>query len=403
MANISLEDPNFVYLDNYFYTIDDALQLLLKVCFDGTLAYCYTLDTPVSGQIQSLEYDGINFWSLERGTGRIIIRKWKLIGLVCTQQAKFEYITTVSETIDSYCFTLENYQTAFGANEVVGQTVLTLAAGGGLRMESGVHVILGPNSSGQSEERIVDSASLDTVTLTVATDYGYAADDLIRYHKSGYFLNNYDGIDSSKGSLYKVDLLTGSVQHREPGVQFKDVESCTFGTIQNRSGGGVVDSTGDGNNNVIDAVMFIKGPLLFFVDIYSGTYSLFGSAVMDIMGGGSPDTIKDLTLDGSTIYMLKSGFDYQAAQFDIFVNSISVMSYPAILPADGFSTSAITASVLDQYNNPWNNKTVYFALTGGGSLSLPSNITNSAGIAAITYTASSTVETITITSTVHQT
>ena len=34
MANISLQDPNFVYVDNYFYTINDSLQLLVKKTFD---------------------------------------------------------------------------------------------------------------------------------------------------------------------------------------------------------------------------------------------------------------------------------------------------------------------------------------------------------------------------------
>ncbi len=84
------------------------------------------------------------------------------------------------------------------------------------------------------------------------------------------------------------------------------------------------------------------------------------------------------------------------------VNSISVTSAPAILPADNLSTSYIRASVLDQYNKPFSNKIVYFTLSGPGSLSTGNATTDQYGIANINYVAGGSVGDATITATVHQ-
>jgi hypothetical protein len=415
MANISLQDPNFVYVDNYFYTINDSLQLLVKKTFDGEIAFCYTLDIPVAGQIVSLDYDGVHFWSLERGTTRVIIRKWKIVDLVCMQKAKFEIISTSSETIDGYAFAVEHYTTKLIANEGSGQTILSIDDGSELLND--LRVVIGPNSLGQSEDKIVDSHTASTVTIKTGLTYSYDIDDLVRFYKAGYYFNNFDGLDSSKGSLLKIDLESGSVISRNSGTQFKDVRSAVFGEVKNRYGGGTYDFDDDGdidNDDVVPCLMFIKGTLMFFSDVDSSTLTVYGSMVMDLMPGGSPETVYDLTLgrdtstlpdpntNGSTIYMLKSGYDYQVAQFDRMVNSISVSSAPAILPADNLSTSAIRASVLDQYNKAYVNKVVYFVLTGPGSLSVGNATTDQYGIANIVYIAGGTVADATITATVHQ-
>lgn len=416
MANISLQDPNFVYVNNYFYTINDTLQLLVKKTFDGEIAFCYTLDIPVAAEVVSLDYDGVHFWSLERGTARVIIRKWKIVDLVCVQKAKFEVISTSSETIDGYAFAVEHYTTKLTADEGSEQTLLSIDDGSELLND--LRVVIGPNSLGQSEDKIVDSYTASTVTVKTALTYSYNINDLVRFYKAGYYFNNFSNLDSSEGSLFKIDLESGSVISRTPGTQFKDVKSAVFGEVKNRDGGGTYDFNDDGsinNDDVVPCLMFIKGTLMFFSDVDSSKLNIYGSMVMDLMPGGSPETVYDLTLgrdtsgspdpntNGSTIYMLKSGYDYQVAQFDRMVNSISVSSAPAILPADSLSTSAIRASVLDQYNKAYINKVVYFELDPEvGSLSVGNATTDQYGIANIVYIAGGTVTDVTITATVHQ-
>lgn len=415
MANISLEDPNFVYVDNYFYTINDALQLLVKKTFNGEIAFCYALDVPVASQVLSLDYSGVYFWSLEQGSSRVVIRKWKIIDLMCVQRAKFEIITTASEIISGYAFAVEHYTTKLTSNEGAGQTLLSIEDGS--RLANDLRIVVGPNSLGQSEDKIVDSFTSNTVTIKTPLVYSYNSNDLVKFYKNGYYFNDYDGLDSSKGSLYKIDLESGSVISRSGGTQFKDVKSAVFGQVKNKDGGGVYDFNDDGvinSSDVVSCVMFIKGTLMLFSDIDSSTNEVYGSMVMDLINGGSPETVYDLTLgrdissipalggNGSTVYMLKTGYDYQVAQFDRMVNSISVTSAPAILPADSLSTSQIQASVLDQYNKPYPNKIVYFELSGPGSLSVGNATTNSHGIASISYIAGGSVGDAIITATVHQ-
>lgn len=420
MSNISLDDPNFVCVGNYFYTIDDSLQLLIKKTFDGEIAFCYALDIPVGNQVLSLDYDGIYFWSLEQGTGRVIIRRWKIIDLMCIQMIKLEVISTDSETIDGCAFAVEHYTTELTSNEGAGQTVLSIEDGTQLLKD--LRVVIGPNTLGESEEKIVDSYTSNSVTVKTGLVNSYDSGDLVRFYKSGYYFNDYDGLDSSKGSLYEIDLESGSVISRNAGTQFKDVKSAVFGQVKDKDGNGVYDFDDSGEitgSDTVSCVVFIKGFQLLFSNVNSSTHVVFGSAVVDLLSGGSPQIVYDLTLgrdtsvipdpntNGSTIYMLKqdgSVYNYQVAQFDRMVNSVSVTSAPAILPADSLSTSDIRASVLDQYNKPYAEKIVYFnIISGDGSLSAGNDTTDVFGIAKIDYTAGGSVGDTTIKATVHQT
>lgn len=428
MANISLDDPNFVYVNNYFYTIDDNLNLLLKKTFDGEIAFCYTLDTPVEGEVVSLDYDGVYFWSLERGTSRVVIRRWKIEDLICIHQRKYDIITTTSEIIDGYAFAVEHYATKLMASAGGGADgdpggSLTLQIEDASKLRNDLRIVVGPNTNGQSEEKIVDSfttaSAPDEVTLKTQLIYTYSQNDLIRFYKDGYYFNNFDGISSSKGSLHKIDLES-ELREKTPGTQFQNVKAAAIGQVKNKDGDGTYDFDENGvinSDDVILCLVFIKGPLMFFSDISLSEHGVNGSMLVFKQ---APETVYDLTFgrnvedpspldpinNGSTIYMLKktgSTYDYQVIQFDRMVNSISVSSAPAILPADGISSSYIKASVLDQYGKGYPYKQVYFTLSPNeGSLSTGSAQTNADGVAQVLYQSGLTVVDVTITATVHQ-
>ena len=397
MSNISIANPNFVYLDNFFYTMDEDSQLLLKVTFDGSTAFCYTLDVPLQYEVQSLDYDGYGFWSLERGSDRIIIRRWVIDNLICRQVDKFSVVSSVSETIDAYALAIESYDVSFSGDESSGQVVLSVTDGN--NMSQGDKLLLGPNMYGQKEYVIVDSASSTSVTLDSPTVFGYSAGDQIRFYKYGYFFNNADGTDTSTGSLYKFDVYTGSIVRKEAGTQYKGVRAASIGTVADRNGNPVIYYDDDGVADIFKALLFIKGNLLFITDIYSsGYFRLVSSMLLDI---DNSTVTFDLTTRGSVLYYLVSGYDYSVAQFDITVMSVSVSAYPAVLPADGVSTSLITATVLDQYNNPIPQKIVKFTASDG-SLSSTQDITNDNGVATVTFISSHNVGTVDITAEVSQ-
>ena len=387
MGNITA-NPNFTYIDNFMYTIDHNLQMLLKVTFDGSVAFCYTLDVPVNYTVVSLDYDGYNFWSFEEGTDRVIIRRWVIDNMICRQMDKFEFVSSVSETISASSFGVESYEVLFSGDEPSGQTTLSISDG--QHMSPGDKLLLGPNSVGQSEYVVVDEAFTSSVTLTTPTVYGYAQDDRIRFYKYGYFINNAYGTDTSTGCLYKIDLYTGSVVAKREGTQYKGVDSCNVCFIQDSHGDPVLDYNGDLIYDMFKALVFVKSNLLFIVDIYDSQFRVITSMILDI---SQSETIYDIAVRGSVLYLLKQGYAYVLAQFDIVPTSLSLSGYPAILPADGISTSVITATVLDQYNRPIKNKIVNFS---GGNLSSPSAITDDNGVATVIFTAPSNVGTVNI-------
>jgi len=416
MSNISLDDPNFVYVDNYFYTIDDSLQLLIKKTFDGEIAFCYALDVPVADQVVSLDYDGVYFWSLEHATSKVTIRKWKIEDLICVQESVFTIGSGPSQTIDGYAFAVEHYTTKLTSNEGSGQ--LTLSILDGSRLEEYLRIVIGPNSLGESEEKIVDSKTANSVTITEELVHSYNIGDLVRFYKSGYYFNNYDGLDSSRGSLYEIDLELGDVKSRNGGTQFKNVRSAVFGQVKDKDGNGVYDFNDTGSKNVVSCIMFINSFTMYFSDIDSPTHSVYGASIMDLLYSGLPQVVYDLTLgcdtsaspdpntNGSTIYMLKEDgneYNYQVSQFDRMVKSVSVTSAPAILPADSVSTSDIGAIVRDQYDKPYVGKLVSFNITAGaGSLSANNDSTDEYGVAYVVYIAGDSVGSTTITATVSQ-
>lgn len=396
MANISLDHPNYAYVDNYFFTMDNSVQMLLKITFDGSMAFCYTLDVPLSYEVQALSYDGLNFWSLEYGDNKVIVKRWRLINAVCEQRDKFEFVSTVSETLDSKALAIEAYETSFSGDEPSGQTILSIANGS--HMSAGDKLYLGPNQYGDTEYVTVHSATSTSVTLTSATVHGYQSGNKIRFYKYGYFFNNANGTDTSTGSLYKFDLYTGSVVRKDAGTQYKDIRAADIVTVADRSNNPVLDYDDDGSLDVFDALVFVKNSLLFIMDLYSSSFRVISTMLLDI---DVNETIYDLTTQGSVLYLLESGYDYKVAQFDIVVMSVSLSAYPAIIPANGVSTSLVTATVLDQYNNPIENKLVKFTASTG-SLSAASDMTDANGVASVTFTSSTTVGTSTITATVDQ-
>lgn len=77
--------------------------------------------------------------------------------------------------------------------------------------------------------------------------------------------------------------------------------------------------------------------------------------------------------------------------------SITVAASPTSIVANGVSTSALTATLLDVSNNPVVGATVTFTQSGGASLSSATAVTNASGIATVTLTAGLVPATVAVT------
>lgn len=117
--NVRFQEGNFTGDGTYFYSMLDGSQALQQKVDDGTVAFSYPLDTPVSGNIQEMHWDGVYFWTLEDrsgGTGARI-RKWGIQSFICKQQQVFEFIDGPTHTYDVDAFGVEFYKLTVGNND----------------------------------------------------------------------------------------------------------------------------------------------------------------------------------------------------------------------------------------------------------------------------------------------
>jgi hypothetical protein len=406
--NIRLRKQNVTMVDGYFYMMDEDTDSLILKTDDGTLAYSYPLDTTISNQILSMEYDGKNFWTLEDpgGGDNLTIRRWYLDNYVCKLRNTFQLVESGSHKYDSSAFTVEHYHEEFSGNESAGSSNLSITDGS--KLTSGMTVVLGPNTNGQTEEATVNSAGADFVIINGSTTYDYQTGDPVTFYKTIWLFNNYNGVDGTTGALYKINAYTGAYQAKYAGGEYKNVTASTFYDMSGVFGSGS------------EAICYVKNFNMVFLDPDSLTGSL-GSMIMDNVEDNQTTLIPvyDVTIEGEgdNVYRLQTKatyygvtytfatgpYNYQLSTLDAFITSISLESDPAILPANGVNVANITAIVKDQFNLPIVAKLVYFTDDdpNGFITSSPVN-TDATGTANTSYKAGTTAREVKITATAQQ-
>jgi hypothetical protein len=410
--NITLRKQNVTMVDGYFYMIDEEQDVLIVKTDDGTQAYSYPLDTTISNEVVSLEYDGYNFWSLENPNGTdIIIRRWNIENYVLQLRNTFEKLGDGSYTWDSTAMTIQHYHLEFSGNEPAGQAALSVTTGGNFdlptELSSGMTAYLGPNSSGQMEAISVNSVGANVINVNGTTTYAYQTGDPISFYSRIWLFNNFDGIDNSTGALYQLNAYTGAYQAKYAGGEYQDVLACTFFDMS--------PTFGAGSNSIA----YIKATNMIFLDPNDLNNS-FGSMTMDNLHEDQDETLPvfDVTIEGVNVYRLQlratyygttyifagSNYSYQLSTLEPFITSISLRVNPAILPADGASKSTITAIVRDQFNRPISGKSVYFTDDDPDGEILPPNpkTTDANGEASTQYQAGNEAREVKITATAEQ-
>jgi hypothetical protein len=349
--NIYLRKQNVAVVGGYFWMMDDDTDTLVVKTDDGTLAYSYPLDNTIDSPVISMEYDGRNIWTMRNtGTNQMTIERWYINNYVCTLRNTFDLVPGPSHNYSSEAFTVEHYHTEFGDAEAVGQSILSVLETD--QMESGYTVVLGPNSSGQIEEKTVSSASPGSLQINGTTSYPYEAGDPISFYKKIWLFNNYNGVDSSTGALYSFDAYTGAFINKSVAGSYKDILACTFFDVPRYVfDKGVGQGTTEPRYN---SICYIKGTNMIFLDPTNVTTS-FGSMTMDNLEDDQATNIViyDVTIEGTNVYRLQrkatyygatapfdsSTYNYQLSTLNSFITSISLRAEPAILPANGVNTA----------------------------------------------------------------
>ncbi len=232
--NINFSKSNMAVVNTYFYMFDESADLLIQKVSDGDIVNTYPLMKNINA-VKSVQYDGYNFWTLhDHASGGIMIRRWQIkYGSIVEVEDEFSYLDDASNTYDSNAFGIEHYITEFDTTASGGSSVSQPAEYYDTTMVSGITLFLGPNSGGESEEVTVSGISFNNVTIIGSLQYTYTAGDQISFYKSLFVFNNYDGVSSSEGTLFRFDAYDGSYMSSSIDVEYKSVTAATFYRLQN--------------------------------------------------------------------------------------------------------------------------------------------------------------------------
>jgi len=159
--------------------------------------------------------------------------------------------------------------------------------------------------------------------------------------------------------------------------------------------------------NTFDNLTFVEGTIVYLTSSTSLPY--YGSMVMDNITNNVVDTIHDLSVDRNNLYRLQANitgtiFDYFLSPLESFVTSISLSASPAIIAANGLSTTDINAWVKDQFLQPVPFRRVTFSEDGDGFITGGTEInTDISGFAQTVYKAGTLPQDVLVAATVQQT
>lgn len=357
----------------------------------------------------------------------VIIKQWKLENYLCKLQNSFTMAGTLSGTLSgtvgahvygSEAFSVEHYHTTLNGVTTSGSSTLYLNeysdhSAMNFTTTSGdpLTIHLGPNSGGEEEDVQVNTTISGGVTIVSPTSYTYADGDPVNFYTYLWLFNDYDGMDSTTGALYKIDAYTGDYITKYPSGAYKDITAATFYNVDSFTAYGPIDT-----------LAYIKATNILFINTseIGGTLLHYGSMVIDNVEDDEATLIVvyDLAMDDQNVYRLQlkatyygvtAAFDdgtynYQLASLDSFVTSISLAAYPSIIAANTVATSAIEAIVKDQFLQPITSRLVAFSDDDSVGTIAPTPVnTNSKGEAGTTYTSGNEALEVKITAVVEQT
>ena len=344
MANISIRKSNFTVNNGYFYTFDEDMDALLQKTDDGNNAFSYPCDTLLTNTVDSLEYDGVYFWTMETVDADLSIKRWKMDNYVMVLQQTIDLITNSTHIYSANAFTVEHYHTNLTTTVSGGETTIYIDDySNNPKVIEDAILHLGPNEDGDEEEVQVTGTVFGGVTITPAITNPYTSGETINFHRRLWLFNNNNGNDSSTGALYKFDSHSGGYMDKYAGGAYKSITACTFYKI---------DSFHD--LGAKDMLLYPKGTNALFVNVEEDKKELFDAdTVNDTFTGSNgtaPDSSKWSVLTGTptiqsnelemnvTAYPTGEAIQsvyYLPGDFDVYVNC-SLTNYNAAYSDTGY-------------------------------------------------------------------
>jgi hypothetical protein len=215
--------------------------------------------------------------------------------------------------------------------------------------------------------------------------------------------------------LYKFDAYDGAYLTKYSSGAYNNVGAATFFRINSFSS--------DPDIGVVDALSYIKSTNLLFVNTteIGGELTYYGSMVLENIYSDESNVIPvvDIAMEGDNVYRLQiredgansnwSQYNYDLSSLTSFISSISLSADPALLAANGVSSSDIDAFVKDQFLQPVGPlKNVDFSIISGdgvisgGDVDPNTDQTDADGKASVVYTSGTAAQEIQIRATAVQ-
>lgn len=385
--NIKFRKDFFTMDNGYFYFIDDSLNVLLEKTCDGNTSYIYPIAVPLTiDSIEYLQFDNVNFWSLENDiSDNVIIKNWYIedFFLKFSDEFKITEGSGYSFSVDS--FILEYYTTTLSSGISAGDSQFSINSNGD-RLESGIEISIHTDLT--NFEKITVTGTLDN-NLTFGTNFffenDYSEGTPVSFVKNIWFINKFTTVDIDS-SIFKYTFPQKELINVMEDVDFEDVTSSCF----------YLD-----DDNTPFMLMAIGTNIRFFnLDTLIVEETMTVDNIKNDLITVIPITA--MHVENKTLYRLQDqvnyfesdytftdgSFNYQVSPINPFIDSVSIDAYPKILPSNGINVATVKMIVSDQYANALKFTPVIFDDSDSvGFMTLTSTFTNNEGVATSYYKA----------------
>lgn len=403
--NIDIEHANFTIGASgaTIFTMDHTANTMIEKTLAGAVVFNYLIDTDIL-EVQSLQFDGFYFWSLEKqGAAGFRVRKWEIdSGNVVRKRLEHSFTSDIINKYDVNAMAVEFYVDTLDNQEVVGTATFDVDNGEVIRI--GDRVVIGPSTAvgfeGEYfETDVINKVGDKTITVFPVLTKTFSPNDPLHFTRS-FFVFSDTAPGNLTGALYKFRSDDGFPLALNVSNMFNMVRASTF--FQNK-------------------LMFVRGGEIIWLS--PDSQNIFKSQAIDTLNNNRSDYNETYDLSGfsTEIYRLEQKKTYYNVGLDRWdtedwsplynyntspivpeVYFVTVKAEPPILHrfdsliATEELQSVITVIVQDQFRTPVFNRVVDLSSTGG-PLSSIQETTDINGEVRVVYTADSTVGNVTIT------
>ena len=435
--NIRVNTPGFCCAGEYFYTMQPAPSnmLIQKTGYgDPVMTYPFSNEIDLSSAgtaFLSLQFDGINFWSLEKRNvnGDIelerILRRWRIQNFMCVLQDSWRIRPQGMETMTGKAFVVENYQNTIREASGPGTSnpdriKMTYPTASFFHVTDQFYLQSATQGYG---EDIPVATVLDNRTVTTAQPIQqiYYPGDKVSLRRDMYYFNN--------GSPAQGAISAAVYWYAIPHINAADPTALNEPTYKGCHDSGIYDNTqaatfltttvsGINQGYYTGLIGYIRGQQLIFKrpNLPAGGLNYPGPNSEDVLTTGFDYTgtnteiqsnMASMIIDNAikndrvtlwttydlaasvdpslcttvNLYRLQTGYTYGLVEGDFsagpynyvvsvmkpMVTSIALTAEPALVVANGVDRSYIYATVRDQYGAAMNYKRVVFGLSATDS------------------------------------